>query len=110
MIALAVFALAMTLLACSYQDDAHDRRVRTLVIDAIGNGQRAAASIRDTLAGNAPSARSVKVKLIEKPDFRRSRIRGLYETPLKHTCYRDPLPRSSGWRRRDVVVGYANRP
>jgi ferredoxin len=41
------------------------------LIDAIANGQCAAASIRDTLAGNAPTPRSVKVKLIEKPEFRR---------------------------------------
>ena len=41
------------------------------LIDAIGNGQRAAASIAATLAGFEPRARSVKVKLIEKPEFRR---------------------------------------
>jgi NADPH-dependent glutamate synthase beta subunit-like oxidoreductase/ferredoxin len=41
------------------------------LIDAVGNGQRAAASIGAALAGYAPTSRSVKVKLIDKPDFRR---------------------------------------
>jgi ferredoxin len=41
------------------------------LIDAIGNGQVAAESIRRTLVGQAPTSRSVQVKLIEKPDFRR---------------------------------------
>ncbi len=33
-----VVALAMTLLACSYADDPHDRKARAVVVEAVGTG------------------------------------------------------------------------